>query len=426
MAKFEYSGRNSAGALVTGTLDAITADDVASMLFGENVTPIDIRELEAETRKKSAAKNTVTYRGAPAGKVGWIATANSYLAGRKVTIDELIIFSRQMYSLSKAGLPLDRAINGLAASISNPVFKRILVDVVSSLEGGTTLATSLGRHPRVFSSLVLSLIHVGENTGRLDDAFREINKYLSLEKQTNKQVKSATRYPIFVMVALAAALAVITVFVIPVFSSVFDRLGADLPWQTQALISTSDFVINYWPLILGSFVVSVLGFRSWVGTTNGRLNWDRRKLQLPLAGNVLERVALGRFARTFSMVDRAGLPIVQGLSVVAGAVGNEYIKKNIFRMRENVERGESLYRTAVNSKMFSPIVLQMIAVGEETGNVDELMEEVADFYDAEVEYDLKQLSDAIEPILIVMIAGLVLILALGVFLPIWDLNTNIR
>lgn len=425
MAKFEYSGRNRAGALVTGTLDAVTPDDVASALFGDNVTPIDIREISRGDEGK-ARKAEPTLRGGPAEKTGLINTINSYLAGRKVSIDELIIFSRQMYSLTKAGLPLDKAINGLEASINNPVFKRILKDVVASLEGGTSLATAMGRHPRIFSSLVLSLVHVGENTGRLDDAFKEINKYLTLEKQTSKQIKSATRYPFFVIAVLAAALGVITVFVIPVFSSVFDRLGADLPWQTVALIRTSDFVINYWPLLLGAFVASVLGFRSWVNTRNGRYVWDQQKLKIPLAGNVLERVALGRFARTFAMVNRAGLPVVQGLSVVAAAVGNEYIRRNIFKMRENVERGESLYRTAVNSDMFSPIVLQMIAVGEETGAVDELMEEVADFYDAEVEYDLKQLSDAIEPILIVLIAGLVLILALGVFLPIWDLNTNIR
>ncbi|MEX2130918.1 MAG: type II secretion system F family protein [Pseudohongiellaceae bacterium] len=425
MAKFEYSGRNQAGALVTGTLEAMTPEDVASILFGESVTPIDIKELR-KAKKSPDSKTSPTLRGGTAEKVSLVDNINSWLAGRKVTIDELIIFSRQMYSLTKAGLPLDRAISGLAASISNPVFKRILLDVVASLEGGTALATSLGRHPKVFSNLVLSLVHVGENTGRLDAAFKEINKYLALEKQTRKQVKSATRYPIFVMSALAAALAVITVFVIPVFSSVFDRLGADLPWQTVALIRTSDFVINYWPLLIGSVAVSFLAFKSYVGTQPGRYNWDRRKLKIPLAGNVLERVALGRFARTFSMVMRAGVPVVQGLTVVAGAVGNEYVKRTIFRMRENVERGESLYRTAVNSDMFSPIVLQMIAVGEETGTVDELMEEVADFYDAEVEYDLKQLSDAIEPILIVMIAGLVLILALGVFLPIWDLNTQIR
>jgi MSHA biogenesis protein MshG len=424
MARFEYSGRNASGMRVSGTMDAVTAEEVAGLLFGDRVTPIDIREISKKEAAAERRKDSQT-RSDGETKPGIINTINSYLAGRKVSADEVIVFTRQMHSLTKAGLPLDRAIIGLEASISNPVFKRVLRDVVDGLESGTTLASSMGQHPRVFSTLVLSLIHVGENTGRLDLAFQEINKYLGLDKNTRKQIKSATRYPIFVVAALAAALAVITVFVIPVFSSVFERMGAELPWQTVALIITSNFVIDYWPVIITAIVAAFLGWRSYVGTAAGRLNWDRRKLGMPLAGSILERIALGRFARSFSMVTRAGLPIVQGLNVVAGAVGNEYIKQNIYRMREGVERGETLYRTAVNSKMFTPIVLQMIAVGEETGMVDELMSEVADFYDVEVEYDLKQLSDAIEPILIVMIAGLVLILALGVFLPIWNLGTSI-
>ncbi len=288
------------------------------------------------------------------------------------------------------------------------------------------MASALGRHPRVFSELFLSLVHVGENTGRLELAFLEIGKYLELEKSTKKKVKSATRYPIFVLVAMAAALAVITVFVIPVFSDAFASFGAELPWQTQVLMNTSDFVPNYWPFILLAIFGSIAGFISYTNSEKGRLLWDRKKLRLPVFGHVLERIALGRFARSFSMVMSAGLPIVQGLIVVSGAVGNAFIAKNVQKMREGVERGESLYITAANTEMFSPLVLQMISVGEETGMVDELLAEVADFYDAEVEYDIDKLGDSIEPILIVFIAGLVLILALGVFLPIWDLNTAVN
>lgn len=424
MAHFEYSGRDTSGALVSGNIDAGSADDVAAQLFGDRVTPIEIREIRDKNERaaKASAKQKLD--------LGPNATAidrlNATLSGNKIQVDELIMFSRQMYSLTKAGLPLDRAIKGLEASLSNLVFRRILQDVIESLENGVNLASALGQHPQVFSQLFLSLVHVGENTGRLDLAFQEIGKYLELEKNTSKQVKSATRYPIFVMTAIAAALAVITVFVIPVFADTFARLGAELPWQTVVLINTSDFVVKYWPLMLAGIFGAFFGFRYYIRTERGRLNWDRRKLGIPLAGAVFERVALARFARTFAMVSSSGVPIVQGLSVVAGAVGNAYVARNVIGMREGVERGESLHRTATNSKMFSPLVLQMISVGEETGMVDELLEEVADFYDAEVEYDLKRMSDAIEPILITFIAGLVLILALGVFLPIWDLNTAVN
>jgi MSHA biogenesis protein MshG len=419
MPHFEYSGRDRSGALVTGTVNAGSSDEAAAQLFGDSVTPIEIREV-ARQRERQRASSGMDRNAST------MENLNAFLGNKKVEVDDLIMFARQMHSLTRAGLPLDRAMKGLEASLNNQFFKSVLQDIIDGLENGQSLASAMGHHPRVFSQLFLSLVHVGENTGRLDLAFKEIGRYLELEKNTRKQVKSATRYPLFVISAMAAALAVITVFVIPVFSETFDRLGADLPWQTVILINTSDFVINYWPVILMAIFGSFFWFRYWVKTESGRLSWDRRKLRLPLAGPVFEKVALARFSRTLGLVLNAGLPIVQGLNVVAGAVGNAYISDNVNRMREGVERGESLHRTAVNSQMFTPLVLQMISVGEETGAVDELLNEVAEFYDAEVEYDLKQMSDAIEPILISFIAGLVLILALGVFLPIWDLNTAVQ
>lgn len=419
MPNFEYSGRDPSGALISGTVSAGNADEAAAQLFGDNVTPINIREVAGQRARQRQTAGMDR-------EASTLDNLNAFLARKRVEVDDLIMFARQMHSLTRAGLPLDRAMKGLEASLTNPLFKSVLQDIIEGLENGQSLATAMGNHPKVFSQLFLSLIHVGENTGRLDLAFKEIGRYLELEKNTRKQVKSATRYPLFVMGAMAVALAVITVFVIPVFSQTFERLGADLPWQTVALISTSDFVVNYWPLILLGTVGSFFWFRFWIRTESGRLSWDRRKMGFPLAGPVFEKVALARFSRTLGMVLNAGLPIVQGLNVVAGAVGNAYISSNVHKMREGVERGESLHRTAINSQMFTPLVLQMISVGEETGAVDELLTEVAEFYDAEVEYDLKQMSDAIEPILISFIAGLVLILALGVFLPIWDLNTAVQ
>ena len=418
---FKYNGRDAAGASVSGQIDAGSMDEVAEQLFGNSITPIEILELDRQEYERS--RNAARRKKQTDKKESAVEKINNFLGGNKVEIDELIMFSRQMYSLTKAGLPLDRAIKGLATSVTNVAFQDILNSVHGSLESGTTLATALGQHPKVFSQLFLSLIHVGENTGRLDLAFLEVSKYLELDKDTRKQVKSATRYPIFVLVAISIALAVITVFVIPVFSDAFARLGADLPWQTVILMDTSNFVINYWPLILLGIGGSVFGFFYWSNTDKGLLVWDQRKLSFPLVGEVFEKVALARFARTFSMVLNAGMPIIQGLTVVGGAVGNAFISHNINGMREGVERGESLYNVAANSAMFTPLVMQMIAVGEETGAVDDLLAEVADFYTTEVEYDIRRLSDAVEPILITFIAGLVLILALGVFLPIWDLNS---
>lgn len=424
MAYFQYSGRDNSGALVSGHLDAGSADDVAAKLFGDSVTPIEIKETKKKTKSLKKVKQTKV--AALKNNASTVDRLNSFLGANKIEVDDLIMFARQMFSLTKAGLPLDRAIKGLEASLTNKKFRAVLQDVGDGLENGMSLASALGQHPKVFSNLFLSLIHVGENTGRLDLSFKEVGRYLELEKNTRKQVKGATRYPLFVLTSVIAALGVIAVFVIPVFESTFARLGADLPWQTKVLMNTSSFVLNYWPLILASVFITAIWFTRWKGTGKGSLAWDAAKMKFPLAGPIFERVALGRFSRTFAMVLSAGVPIVQGLTVVAGAVGNVYIARNIEKMREGIERGETLHRTATNSKMFTPLVLQMISVGEETGTIDELLNDVADFYDAEVEFDLKRLGESLEPILIVFIAGLVLILALGVFLPIWDLNTAIQ
>lgn len=410
MPNYSYKGRNQSGSLVSGNVWAASAEAAATELFGSNITPIDISE--------SARKEEKPVQGSSNSLTGAIS---DYFTGNRVDITELIIFSRQMYSMNKAGIPLDKALRGIESSLENLALKRVLKDIVNELEKGMALTDAMGKHPRYFSPLYLSLIHVGENTGRLDLAFLQVSKYLDLERDTRKQIRSAVRYPIFVLVAIAVALAVITMFVIPVFAQTFNQLGAELPWQTILLINISDFVVAYWPYILVFLFGSFFSFRYYVSTRKGRLNWDRRKMRLPLIGSIFERVALSRFARTFAMMMKAGVPIVQSLGVISKAVGNAYIGRNVKRMRDGISKGESVYATAVKAKMFSPLVLQMIAVGEESGNIDDLLEEVADFYDSEIEYDLKKLGAAIEPILIIFIAGMVLVLALGVFLPIWDL-----
>jgi MSHA biogenesis protein MshG len=438
MPTFEYRARNSSGVLVTGALEGESVDDIAGALFGQNITPIEIKKSN-KTATRSTGKPAASAASKGAGsapsspssrltspELSALGKINSFLAGKKITINELIIFARQMQSLTKAGLPLDRALNGLQASMKNLAFKSVLQSVLQGLEGGLDLATSLGRHPKIFSPLFLSLVSVGENTGRLDLAFQQIGKYLELEKNTAKQVKSATRYPLFVLVTIAVALTVITIFVIPAFADTFRRLEAELPLETRILIGVSNFAVAWWPHILGSTLALILAVRSWISTPKGRLTWDRRKMQLPLAGSVFEQIALARFTRAFAMILKAGVPIVHGMSVVAGAVGNAWIGKRILIMQEGVTRGESLFRTASNSNMFTPLILQMISVGEESGTIDELMSEVADFYDQEVEYNIKRLSEAIEPILIIVIAAMVLVLALGVFLPIWDISSATR
>ncbi len=401
--QFRYRGKDDRGILQQGSLVAANADAAASELMRRGITPLTIREQQEQASLVDRLNKMPLFR-------------------KKVTLDELIVFCRQMYALTKAGIPLIRTMRGLADTTRSPVLAEVLEDVTSRLEGGTTMATAMQAHPEVFSELFISMIHVGENTGMLDDAFKRLSEILELERDTKRRLKQALRYPTFVVVALLAALMVVNFLVIPKFASVFNKLGADLPFLTQVLVGTSNFLIGYWYVML--FVVAAGGLllRQWRRTEQGELTWDRYKLRMPIIGPLLELITLSRFARNFASMLAAGMPVTTALTVVADATDNAWISKHIKEMRMGIERGESLLRTARQSGMFTPLILQMIAVGEETGSVDDMLNNVADFYDEDVDYGLKRLAESIEPILIVAMGVLVLILALGVFLPIWDLG----
>lgn len=408
MAQFRYSGRNAQGARVSGLVEATSLDQAANELLAQQITPLQIDAQQAD-------------KGADV-----LQQLLERLRRRRVELDELIIFCRQMYSLSKAGVPIIRAIGGLAESTRNLYLREVLQAVRSDLERGLGLAVAMNVHPRVFNTLFISMVSVGENTGQLDGAFRQLSSYLELERETRKRLKQATRYPLFVLSAMGVALAVINLFVIPAFAKVFEQFKAELPWATRVLIGTSQFFQDYWWLLLILLAGGLYGFLRWTKTEQGALHWDRLKLRLPIVGGIFERIALARFTRTFAMMYRAGVPLLQTLSINSASVGNRHIGQAVLAMREGIERGEALTRTAAASGLFTPLVLQMMAVGEETGALDDLFVEVADFYEQEVDYDLKQLADAIEPILIVAMGVLVLILALGVFLPMWELGSAAR
>jgi MSHA biogenesis protein MshG len=300
--------------------------------------------------------------------------------------------------------------------------KSTLQDVRRSLESGIELSMSLAQQSRVFDAFYVALVRVGEMTGRLDEVFLRLFHHLEFELYMRQQVKAAVRYPIFVVAAMVVAIGVINVLVVPAFAGVFKSFDAELPLATRALMAASSFTIDYgWLLALGA-VGTVVAARRWVATPAGRLAWDRTKLRLPLAGRIVAKATLARFARSFSLSLKSGVPIERALSVVAQTVDNAHIARKVEGMREGVERGETILRAAVAAGVFTPVVLQMIAVGEETGAVDELMDEVADLYSNEVQYELKTLAQQIEPVLVVFLGVLVLVLALGVFLPVWDLG----
>jgi len=407
MPLYEFKARDKSGKLFEGELEGGSRDAIAAKIIEDRMLPVSINLIE-----KHAQINHIDL--------------SRFFPDKKISLDDMVLFCRQMHALTRSGIPIMRAVFGLAETSKNPAMEEILKDIGHSLGRGNTLSQSLKPHEHQFSPLLVSMIHVGESTGKLDDAFSQLVRHLEMERDTKKKVTSALRYPSLVIVSIFAAIMVVNVFVIPSFSKVFSKFGADLPFATTILLNTSNFFLQYWWLIMGVVVFAIVGFFHYIKTEKGHYQWDKIKLKLPLVGDLLNRIALSRFTRTFAMLFSAGVPILNALEVSAEAIGNRYIEEAVKEMRSGIERGDSLARTANASGMFTPLILQMITVGEESGAVDKLLEDVSDFYDQETEYDVQNLSAAVEPIMLVFMGSLVLILALGIFLPLWDLGAAAR
>jgi MSHA biogenesis protein MshG len=404
MAVFAYRGRNPRGELVQGRLEGADTGAVADHLVNTGITPIDIQGVSGAAPAANAAPRTAGGFFQP-----------------PITLVDLMLFSRQMYTLMKAGVPILRALAGLQDSLTNPRLKAVVADLRASLDAGRELSAAMRRHSTVFSPFYVSLVRVGETTGQLEAVFLRLYEHLEFEKEVRDRIKSALRYPAFVIVAMVMALAIINIVVVPAFSKVFASFHADLPLVTRIVIAFSDFTVSYWPLMLILVAGAVAGFVFWRATPKGRYQWDRIKLRIPIGGKIILKATLARFARSLALALKSGVPVVQALSTVAGVVENDFIGQRIEQMRDGVERGESVLRTAAVAGIFTPVVMQMIAVGDETGELDDLMQEVAGLYEREVDYEVKTLAAQIEPILIVFLGAMVLVLALAVFLPMWDL-----
>lgn len=402
---FAYKGRNSRGELLQGVLEAPDSGAVADQLFSTGVTPIEIAQ---------------TSRGP--GRAGSAQSFWDKLTERPVTSMDVQLFSRQLYTLLKSGVPIMRGLAGLQESAISKAFGRVIKDLRESLDSGRELSAAMRRHPEVFNNFYLSMVRVGEMTGRLEEVFLRLFDHLEFDRDMRARVKTAVRYPTFVVIAMVIAITIVNIFVIPQFVKVFASFHAELPLMTRMLIASSNFMVDSWPVLLVGVIAGVSALKTWIGSAQGRYTWDKNKLQIPIAGKIILKATMARFARSFALASKSGVPIVQALTVVSQTVDNAYLSARIEQMRDGVERGESILRTSITAGVFTPIVLQMIAVGEESGSLDDLMDEIAQMYEREVDYELKTLSSQIEPILITFLAAMVLVLALGIFLPIWDLG----
>lgn len=402
MTHYAYYGRDEKGLAINGLIERGNEVEVASYLSKKKITPIKIEEAEPE----SSTQNFLN-------KLQWQL--------QKVSDEELIMFCRQMYTINKAGLPLIQGLSGLASSISPGALKDCLDDIVHRLETGISLAQAMSHHEHIFNRLFIGMVKIGEGTGKLDQVFLQMSHYIGRDLETRKAIKSALRYPSFVLSAMVVALFVVNLMVIPAFANMFSRFGAELPLPTKILLATSHFFVNYWWLVIIVMALSVIGLILWIKTEEGRLIWDKYKLKIPVMGSLINKAAMSRYVRSFSLMLSAGLPLHKAIGLCAEIIENAYLAVKIKKIKTGIERGDSLHRTHAKSKMFSPLVIQMINIGESSGQVDTLLMEVAESYEREVDYDLKSLSSKIEPILILVMAGFVVVLALGIFLPMWEM-----
>jgi len=398
---FEYTGRNNDKKSVSGRRIAQTADTLSVQLIKEGIAPITISSV--------------------IDKHDWFSSLKFILEGKGVSNEELSVFARQMYSLTKTGIPITSALRQLAQNTRTLRMSITLNGIIEGLESGKELVVAMRDYPAVFTPIMLSMVRVGQDSGKLDEAFLRLNQYLEMENKTLKQFKAAMRYPTFIFVSIIAATILVNIFVIPTFAKIFESSNIPLPALTQFLVNTSKIFMQDWYLLLLFVGALVYVIRKYLQSPEGRLTWDKFLFKIPLIGSIIKRIVLLRFAQAFSVIIRSGIPLVDGINLVSKAINNKYAEKEIRSMADSIQHGKTLPQAAATLNLFTPLELQMLAVSEETGELGKVLDEIAEFYQREVDYDLKRLSETMEPLLIVGMAVVVLILALAVYLPIWNM-----
>lgn len=399
---YEYSGRNRRGETMRGTVESASPQAVAAWLMDTEIFPVTIKVQTGSWQQPQ-----------------WMT---KWMGGDTVSPMDLLLFSRQMANMVRAGLQMMDAIEGIRKTTASKPLARVLNSVREDLDRGTVLSSAFARHPKAFDDYYVNMVRVGEGTGKLEEAFRALYDQLEFDRQLGLKIKAALRYPTFVMSALAIALAIMTIFVIPSFAKTYAGLKVELPALTQVLLAISYFAVNYWWAILMAMGLCYFLMQMVLKTPDGRYAWDRFKLRIPIIGPILNKATVARFSRSFATAMKSNVPIVTAFQLVGRVVENAFFEARIMQMRVGVERGEVLSRVMRTSGIFSPIELQLITVAERTGEVDNAVEQIAVMYSDDVEYQVARLSQTIEPILLAGMGILVGMLVLGIFLPMWDLG----
>jgi MSHA biogenesis protein MshG len=402
MPQFDFQGRDKLGQLIQGKREGDSAEYIANMLINEGIFPVRIIPSKE-----------------PAGIKIQLNTLLPSLY--KVSTADLIMFNRQMASLYKAGIPLPTALTRLAEIHRSAAFAAALKGITHLLTSGKTLASAMQNYPKIFSPFIINLIRIGEESAQLDVAFKQAADYLSLQESNLRRIKTVFRYPLLVIASIIVAVIIINLFIMPAFAKMYGNLHIQLPLPTRILLFTSNFIKNYWYYLLAYLMIMAASIYAYIKTPAGQFLWAKYQFHIPIIGNIFARILLARIISTLAITIRGGIPLVEGINLIANTTSNSYLRQRLQIMRSALEQGETLTKAANLANLFNPLILQMLAVGEETGRMDDLLLQVSNFYEQEVDYDIQTLAARLEPILLFAVAGMVLLLALGVFLPMWDI-----
>ena len=397
MTIFKWKGRTRQGTVKSGEMEAPNKEAVVARLRMQHVLASSVR---AKSREIDLSR----------------------LFGRKVSQREVVVFTRQFATMIDAGLPLVQCLEIIAGQQDNPAFKRVLADVKADVEAGSTFARALGKHPKVFDELFVALVAAGEVGGILDTILNRLGTYIENALTLKKRVKGAMVYPTAVMSIALLVTGIMLIWVIPVFREMFTGYGAALPAPTQFVLAISDAFRGYWFVIFPLLAGLAFGVRVLINTPKGRDVWDALKLRLPVFGDLLRKVAVAKFTRTLSTIITSGVPILDGLEIVAKTSGNRTIEKAILKTKERIAEGKTIAEPLAESGVFPAMVVQMITVGESTGALDVMLAKVADFYEDEVDITVDALTTLLEPIMLVVLGGLVGGMLICMYLPIFGIT----
>jgi type IV pilus assembly protein PilC len=402
MANYVYEAINENGNSVSGVLEAESLEMVKSILVARTLIPGKIIEEKSESHDSL-----------------WTRIKN--LSGT-VKPSELILFTKQFRSMLSAGVPILRLLQVLEAQTESKVLKGAIGKIIQDIKQGASLYEALEKHPKIFSRLYCSMIRAGEVSGNVPGVLERLIYIIEHETKVKADIKSALQYPMIVVIALGVAFIVLLTFVVPKFAAMFTASGLELPLPTKIAMLMYAYLANYWYIIIAMIAIIFFGLRTYIKTEQGKLVKDALLLEIPIIGPLFKKAAMSRFASIFAILQTSGVPVIQALAILSETIGNAAISKAFEHVRDRIEEGAGISTPLKSAKYFTPMVIDMVAIGEESGNIDEMLREIAKHYDDEVEYAVKGLSEAIGPILIVGLAAVVGFFALAIFMPIWDLT----